>query len=167
MLGAVYAHNGSMALPLVLLLAFLGTVAGTSLDYALGRFGLQSVVRHTHIASRLEPRLVMAERFLERRGVWAFLLAHFIGHVRSFLAITAGMTRLPVRRFLLYEGVAALAWNIVFAGTGYLLGENLDRLQSLMGRGGLAVGLVVLMCYGTYRVVRRVRDARRVATGEI
>jgi len=37
MLGAVYAHQGSMALPAVFLLAWLGMVAGTSIDYLLGR----------------------------------------------------------------------------------------------------------------------------------
>jgi membrane protein DedA with SNARE-associated domain len=166
MLGAVYAHNGSMALPVVLLLAFVGMVMGTSLDYALGRLGLQSTVSHTRFAPRLEPRLARAEQFLERWGAWAFLLAHFIGHVRSFLAITAGMSRLPVRRFLVYEGVAALVWNLIFVGAGYALGENLDHLQHLMGWAGLAMALAALVSYGVYRIVRQIRNARRVGSSE-
>lgn len=167
MLGAVYAHDGSMALPLVLLLAFLGMVTGTSLDYALGRLGLHSAMSHTRFAPRLEPRLAQAERFLERWGAWAFLLAHFIGHVRSFLAITAGMTRLPIRRFLLYEGTAALIWNLIFVGVGYTLGENLGRLQYLMGWAGIAIGTAALLCYGGYRLLRRRRAARDGAPPDV
>jgi membrane protein DedA with SNARE-associated domain len=162
MLGAVYAHNGSMALPLVLLLAFLGMVMGTSLDYALGRLGLHSSLGHTRVGLKLEPRLAQAERFLERWGAWAFLLAHFIGHVRSFLAITAGMTRLPLRRFLLYEGTAALVWNLIFVGVGYALGGNLDRLQHLMGWAGVGVALVAAVSYGAYLAVSR-RSGRKGA----
>jgi membrane-associated protein len=140
-------------------------VTGTSLDYALGRLGLHSAVSHTRFATRLEPRLAQAERFLERWGAWAFLLAHFIGHVRSFLAITAGMTQLPLRRFLLYEGTAALIWNLIFVGVGYAVGENLDRLQQLMGWAGIAIGVAVLLCYGVYRILRRRRAARHGARG--
>jgi membrane protein DedA with SNARE-associated domain len=166
MLGAVYAHDGSMALPTVLLLAFLGMVLGTSLDYTLGRFGLQSALSRSRFAPRLEPRLAVAERFLERWGSGAFLLAHFIGHVRSFLAITAGMTRLPVRRFLLYEGTAALVWNLAFVGAGYALGENLERLQRFMGWAGLTVALAAIACYGVYRLLRRARSDRRAGSAD-
>jgi membrane protein DedA with SNARE-associated domain len=167
MLGAVYAHNGSMSLPGVLLLAFLGMVMGTSLDYALGRLGLQSALRRTRVAGRLEPHLARAERFLDRWGAWAFVLAHFIGHVRSFLAITAGMTRLPVRRFLLYEGIAALIWNILFVGAGYAVGENLDRLQHLMGWAGMAVALSAAGCYAAYRIAARFRQPRPIRRSEV
>jgi membrane protein DedA with SNARE-associated domain len=167
MLGAVYAHDGSMSLPLVLVLAFLGMVTGTSLDYALGRLGLHSAIGHTRFAARLEPRLAQAEQFLERWGAWAFVLAHFIGHVRSFLAITAGMTQLPLRRFLLYEAPAALIWNLVFVGVGYTLGGNLDRLQNLMGRAGIAVAVAALLVYGVYRILRRLRTARHVQSPDV
>jgi membrane protein DedA with SNARE-associated domain len=166
MLGAVYAHEGSIALPGVLFLAVLGMVLGTSLDYTLGRLGLQSALSRSRFAPRLEPRLVAAERFLERWGAWAFLLSHFIGHVRSFLAITAGMTRLPVRRFLLYEGTAALVWNLAFVGVGYALGENLDRLQRFMGWAGLTVALAAIACYGVYRLLRRARSDRRAGSAD-
>ena len=44
LLGAIYAQRGAMALPLVLVLGWLGMVLGTSLDYALGRWGLHSTL---------------------------------------------------------------------------------------------------------------------------
>src|SRR5947209_12880114 len=117
-----------MELPLVLLLAWAGTMLGASLDFALGRLGLQSRLAGTHVYTRLEPRLDVAERFLQRYGIGAFLLAHFVGHIRSFVAITAGITKLPIRRFLLAEGIAALVWNAIFVGLGYTLGKHVDTL---------------------------------------
>ena len=159
LLGAIYAQQGTMALPLVLLLGWAGMVVGTSLDYALGRWGVTSALSRTRLYLKLRPRLDEAERFLERHGLGAFLLAHFIGHVRSFLAITAGSSRLPYRRFLLYEGVAALAWNLVFVGAGYLLGENVEQLQRFAGGVGLATLLLAVAFYAIYRVVRSTRPA--------
>lgn len=163
-LGAVYAHNGSMELPLVLLLAWTGTVLGASLDFTLGRLGLQSRLAGTSLYTRIEPRLNVAGRFLRRYGIAAFLLAHFVGHIRSFVAITAGITRLPVRRFLLAEGIAALVWNLMFVGLGYALGAHVDALQRVTGRAGLVFLLVALAGYGAFYVVKR-RRARAPASG--
>lgn len=157
-LGAMYAQQGTLAWPLVLLLGWAGMVAGTSLDYALGRWGVTSALGRTRLMCRLRPALDEAERFLERRGMGAFLLAHFIGHVRSFLAITAGTSRLPYRRFLVYEGVAALAWNAVFMGAGYAIGENLEQLQRFVGGAGLIALIFVAALYVSVRRLRRTHD---------
>lgn len=160
LLGAVYAHQGVLALPVVLVLGWLGMVLGTSLDYALGRWGLHALLGRTRLMTRLEPKLDEAERFLARHGAWALLLAHFIGHVRSFVAITAGTTRLPYRRFLLYEGIAALAWNILWVTAGYLVGENLGLLQRLVSGAGLAIALLLVAGYIAYRLYRLIKRRR-------
>jgi len=161
LLGAVYAQQGAMSLPLVLLLAWTGMVLGTSADYLLGRFGLRRFLAGRLLMTKLEPRLAEAERYLERYGAVAFLLAHFIGHIRSFLAITAGTSRLPIRRFLLYEGTAALVWNGAFVGAGYLLGENTEQLQRLVSGAGLTAVVVACALYVVYRVIRRKRAGEK------
>ena len=151
LLGAVYAQQGMLSLPLVLLCGWLGMVLGTSADFALGRWGVRSSLWHTRWRSRLEPKLADAGRFLARHGVWALLLAHFIGHIRSFVAITAGMSRLPYRRFLCYEAVAALAWNLVWVLAGYLVGTNLGLVQRFVSGAGLALLLAAGLGYLIYR----------------
>ena len=48
-------------------MCWLGMVLGTSLDYALGRWGLHSTLGRTHLMARLEPKLAKlaaAQRFL-------------------------------------------------------------------------------------------------------
>jgi len=164
LLGAVYAQQGVLAWPLVLVLGWLGMVLGTSLDYAVGRWALRATFGQTRLMARLEPKLGEAERFLERHGAWAFLLAHFIGHVRSFVAITAGTSRLPYRRFLVYEGSAALAWNLVWIVAGYMVGEHLVFLERVMGGAGLILVLVAVAAYLGYRLFVRGRSVRHEVT---
>jgi len=151
LLGAVYAQQGVLSLPLVVACGWIGMILGTSADFALGRWGVRSSLWRTHGQARLEPKLAEAGRFLVRHGVWALLVAHFIGHVRSFVAITAGMSRLPYRRFLFYEAIAALAWNLVWVLAGYLVGTNLGLLQRFAGGAGLALLLAAGIGYATYR----------------
>jgi membrane protein DedA with SNARE-associated domain len=165
LLGAVYAQQGILAWPLVLVLGWLGMVLGTSLDYVIGRWALRATLGQTRLMARLEPKLGDAARFLERHGAWAFLLAHFIGHIRSFVALTAGTSCLPYRRFLRYEALAALAWNLIWVMAGYLVGAHLELLQRLMSGAGLAVMLAVVAGYLAYRLFARKRAARNDVTG--
>jgi membrane protein DedA with SNARE-associated domain len=155
LLGAVYAQQGMLSLPLVFACGWLGMVLGTGVDFALGRWGVRSPLWRSHGQARLAPKLVEAGQFLVRHGIWALLLAHFIGHVRSFVAITAGMSGLPYRRFLGYEAVAALAWNLVWVSAGYLVGANLGVLQRFVSGAGLALLLAVGIGYLIYRRLHR------------
>jgi membrane protein DedA with SNARE-associated domain len=157
LLGAVYAQQGILSLPLVVLCGWVGMVLGTSLDYALGRWGLQELLRRSRLRGRLDPKLGEAERFLERHGAGALLLAHFVGHLRSFVAMTAGASRLPYRRFLRYECLAALVWNAIWTLLGYLVGENMGLVQRYMAGAGIVMVLMALAAYLVYRLYGRRR----------
>ncbi len=155
LLGAVYAQQGMLSLPLVFLFGSLGMIVGTSIDFALGRWGVRSTLWRMRSHPRLDAKLIEAKHFLLRHGVWALLLAHFIGHIRSFVAITAGMSRLPYGRFLSYEVIAALAWNLVWVTLGYVVGTNLGVFQRYMSGVGLGLVVAAVIGYFVYRHLHR------------
>jgi membrane protein DedA with SNARE-associated domain len=163
LLGAVYAQQGVLSLPLVVLCGWIGMTLGASADFALGGWGVRSPLWRTRWQARLEPKLAEARRFLARHGAWALLLAHFIGHVRSFVAITAGMSGLPYRRFLFYEAIAALIWNLVWVLTGYLVGTNLGVLQRFAGGASLIMLPAAAIGYLIYRRLRRKTSRRAMS----
>ena len=126
LLGAFYAREGTLSISLVILFATLGTIAGYHVDYLVGRF-LLNRFSATWSASRLgrklrlAARLRLTRRFLTKHGGKAILLSHAVGHMRSFVAVSAGMTMMPYPRFLVYEGIAATRWNILFCLAWYLI----------------------------------------------
>jgi membrane protein DedA with SNARE-associated domain len=165
LLGAFYAREGTLALPLVIFFAWIGTVVGYSTDYLIGRYLLGRATpkvtasrlgRRFHLAGRLRQ----AQRLLTRHGGKAILLSHVVGHVRSFVALTAGMTHMRYRRFLAFELVAALLWNTGFCLLGYIAGAQRERLQMFIERGGwvllgLAVAAYLIWRYAWPQVQRR------------
>jgi membrane protein DedA with SNARE-associated domain len=151
LLGAAYARLGTLNLGWVIFLATLGTLLGYHLDYLLGRFVLARVARQWSTSRlgrrlRLAGRLRLARRLITKHGGKAILLSHLIGHLRSFVALSAGMSRMNYLRFLGYELLAASLWNSAFCFLGYLLAAEIDRLQMLIERGGWAIiGVLVLL----------------------
>jgi membrane-associated protein len=173
LLGAAYARLGTLNLGWVVLFASLGTILGYHIDYLLGRFVLARVAsgwsmsrlgRHIRLAGRLR----LARRLIAKHGGRAILMSHLIGQLRSFVALSAGMTRMKYRRFLGYELVAAALWNTTFCLLGYLLVAEVDRLQVLIERAGwvlLGVLLLLLLAWRFFRqhIRHRMRQKRREA----
>lgn len=159
LLGAFYARQGTLNLGWVILFAWLGTVLGYHIDYLIGRYALGGVVGRvsdTRLGARLRlaGRLRQARRLLNRHGGKAILLSHTVGHIRSFVALSAGATRMSYRRFLAFELVAALLWNIGYGLLGYFLGTQRERLQMVIERAGWGVVAALLALFLCWRFVR-------------
>jgi membrane protein DedA with SNARE-associated domain len=173
LLGAVYARLGTLNLGWVIFLASLGTILGYHIDYLLGRFVLARVATRWSASKlgrhiRLAGRLRLARILIAKHGGKAILISHLIGHLRSFVALSAGMTRMDYRRFLVYELVAASFWNTAFCLLGYLLAAEVDRLQMLIERAGwVFLGVLVLLFlawrFFGKRMRQRIRQERREA----
>jgi membrane protein DedA with SNARE-associated domain len=167
LLGALYARLGILNLGWVIFLASLGTVLGYHIDYLFGRFVLAHAATRWSSGKlgrsiRLAGRLRMARMLLRKHGGKAILMSHLVGHLRSFVALSAGMTRMNYRRFLGYEVVAAFVWNTAFCFLGYLLAGEIDRLQLLIERTGwMLLGVLVLLFFAWRLVGKRVRQRMR------
>ncbi|HEU5348905.1 MAG TPA: DedA family protein [Ktedonobacterales bacterium] len=149
LLGAFYARQGSLNLFWVIFFAWIGTVIGYHLDYLLGRFALSRIMNRWGNSAlgqrlRLAGRLRLARRLLARYGGRAILLSHVVGHIRSFVALSAGATHMPYRRFLAFELLAALLWNIGFSVLGYVAGAEYERIQQIVERAGWVIAAVVI-----------------------
>lgn len=173
LLGAFYAYQGTLNIVWVILFAWIGTVLGYNADYLIGRLLLSRLAGRWSASwlgqkLRLAGRLRLARMFLAKHGGKAILLSHVVGHVRSFVALSAGATHMRYRRFLSYELIAALLWNTLFCLLGYFAGSEREQLQLLLERSGWAVLLVVALAYAGWRLVRwrlaRLRLERRLTS---
>ena len=150
MLGAFYARQGTLNLWWVIFFAWIGTVLGYHADYLLGRYALSKLMLRWGGSPlgrrlRLAARVRLARRLLAKYGGRAILVSHVIGHIRSFVALSAGATHMPYRRFLAFELVAAFIWNLGFSVIGYLAGAEYERIMQIIERAGWFIaGAVVL-----------------------
>lgn len=163
--GGFYARLGRLDFPTVLLLGWLGVFAGNQFDYWLGRLGLYRVLTRFLPADTLNSGLGRAQRFLERWGALALVAAHFVGYTRMFVAISAGVSGVSFRRFLLYDALAAAAWAGIYCSAGYLLATNVGLLEAFYFRFGPAAVIVIALILlvrvvGPRWLSRRARRAR-------
>jgi membrane protein DedA with SNARE-associated domain len=81
--------------------------------------------------------------------------------IRAFISMPAGVERMPLPKFVLLTTLGSLMWNATLLITGYLLGENWQRVADIAGIFQyVAIGLICLIAV---RFVLKRRARRRAA----
>jgi membrane protein DedA with SNARE-associated domain len=104
----------------------LGSIGG----WAIGAYGGRPLLeRHGRWLHATPERLDRAERWFSRFGPFAVLLGLCTPVVRSFIAVPAGIVRMPLGRFALLALVGCVPWCFGLAGAGWALGRSYNRLH--------------------------------------
>jgi membrane protein DedA with SNARE-associated domain len=156
------ARTGGLNVVAVWPAATAGSLLGALLLYGLGAWlgyeRLHRLAGHRWFVFVSRHDLERGERVFERHGGKVVLFGRCVPFVRSVVSIPAGISRMPLPRFVVLTVIGSGAWNAVFIALGWVLGENWDRVEGFLGPASyvvlalLAVGLVALM-------VRRSRSA--------
>jgi membrane-associated protein len=165
-LGGVLAHSGRISLAAAIATGVAGAIIGDSVGYWLGRRG-RGLLLSTPIGRRVKPeQLRRAESFLNRGTGVTLFFGRLTAGARVLLPGLAGASRVPYRRFLLWNALAGALWATAHVLLGYLAGESWQRINHLAGRVALYIllGAVALAAAAllTHRLLRRRRN--RAAT---
>ena len=140
-----------------------GAFLGDAVSYWLGRKLGPSAWRSPLLSN--QRRLAARSRlFFRRWGVASIYLCRFMGPVRAFVPLIAGITAMPHLKFQLANFGSAAVWVPVMLAPGYLGGLGLRWLEQYehgleYGLGAVAVVIVfVLLARGWLRA-RAIRAA--------
>jgi undecaprenyl-diphosphatase len=148
LVGGFLAYRGSASLPAMMVVAALGAIVGDSIGYEIGhRFG--PPLKASRLGQRVgAERWQRAEAYLARNGGRAVFLGRFVGVLRALVPTIAGLSRMPYRRFLLWNALGGAIWGPTFVLLGYLAGSSYKRVETIAGRASLVLLLVVVIVVG-------------------
>jgi len=66
----------------------------------------------------------MAEQFYVKYGGMALILGRFFPIIRTFAPIFAGVVKVDLRKFTLYNIIGSVAWVTTLCLTGFFLGRK-------------------------------------------
>jgi membrane protein DedA with SNARE-associated domain/membrane-associated phospholipid phosphatase len=163
--GGVVAGQGKIDVVALLAIVWAAAVAGDVTSYVLGRrLGREFLVRHGPRVKITEARLEQVEAFFHRHGGPTILIGRFIGLVRALAPFIAGASRMPFRRFIPYDVIAAGLWSATFVLLGYFFWRSFHEVIAIAKQGAFAFGTVVVVLVGTVVAIRHLRDpANRAA----
>ena len=165
------AGRGRMYLPVAVAMPLLAAMICDTLWYILGRRRGAGILRLICRIS-LEPDSCVRRTQLsfERRGAWALVIGKFVPGLSAMTAPLAGISRMPWRRFALFDALGSLLWSCAYIATGLLFSSKLERaLASLrfLGGGLMALLLAALGGYIVWKWQNRRRFLRKLRIARI
>jgi membrane protein DedA with SNARE-associated domain len=146
---------------IMLPVCIVGVIIGDGFLYAIGRLWGPKLLQNEWVKRRLfsPERLAKIEQNFKQYGVQILLFARLTPGVRAPVFFTAGMTKLPLSRFLLADGLYAIPGVSLLFFLSYWFTESV--VQFVKGPFEQAKHLIVLVVivivvgYFVYRALRK------------
>jgi undecaprenyl-diphosphatase len=159
--GGVIAGQGKIDPIALIAIVWACCLAGDVTSYVLGkRLGRGFLVKHGRRVQITPERLDKVEDFFHRRGGLTILVGRFIGFVRPLSPFLAGSIKLPFRRFIAYDVLAAGLWSTTFVLLGYVFWHSFDKVTEYAKKGALFLGAAVALGIGLVWLVRHRSEVR-------
>src|SRR5512141_1155797 len=157
-------YTGQFTLQGAALAGALGCVVGSIPAYYLGQFGGRPLIeRYGKYLLISRKELDLADRLFQRWGHWVVFAARLLPIIRTFIAFPAGVSKMPMGKFIVLTFVGSYPWCLALAYAGAKLGEawHTDpRLKALYHRFELVI-VVGCVAAVVWFVWHKVREARR------
>lgn len=149
---AVHSHTWGFVA--VAIAGTLGNLVGAAIGWWIGdRGGRAVVLRYGRFFHVSEARMARAERWFDRYDDWAVPIGLATPLARSFVAIPAGIVRVPFRKFLALALFGSAAFCFGLGAAGWALGSAYTHAHKALGYVDyvVAAGLVLAVAYLVYR----------------
>jgi len=119
------ASTGALNIIFIFLVLSLAAILGDSVNYWIGNLFGKNFLK----ADTKNPRFIRkdyldrSEKFYEKHGGKAIIIARFIPIIRTFAPFTAGLARMDYKKFLSYNIVGGILWVGLVSLGGYLFGN--------------------------------------------
>ena len=116
--GLVSATRDDTNIIFLVTVIFIAAFLGDQVGYVLGRrYGRAYLQRHS--SPRIERMIARAERFYEKYGWSAVILARFYPWIRTFMPPIAGIGKMNYYKFLAANALGAFLWGVGITMLGF------------------------------------------------
>lgn len=117
-----FAASGSVNLAIITVVIFVAAVLGDAVNYKIGSIMGPAVWQKKDSKIFKLEYLHKTQKFYEKYGGKAIIIARFVPIIRTFAPFLAGVGSMNYARFAMYNVVGAALWVGSMVGAGYLFG---------------------------------------------
>ncbi len=161
----------TLNIPIMILAATLGSLVGAIVLYYIGKiFNKERLKRiiNGKIGKVLRLKasdIEKADKWFDTKGNKTVFFCRFIPIVRSLISIPAGMSEMPMQKFLLYTISGSLIWNTVLIIVGSIVGDKWETIVGYLDNFSniILIILVIIFVVALYYwfVIRKKKQSKK------
>lgn len=143
---------------LMIVFSTLGSVVGAIVLYYIGKILNKDRLKKL-VAGKVGKVLRLkasdidkADHWFDTKGNKTVFFCRFVPVVRSLISIPAGMSEMPMAKFLLYTTVGSAIWNSVLLIVGNQVGENWKSILGIMDQYSHIVLILLILLFVLFLV---------------
>ncbi len=149
--------QGKFELISIVLIATLGSLAGSIISYFLGKFfGREVFLKFGKYVFLEKHHLDIAHSWFEKFGGKTVFFCRFVPAIRHVISIPAGIAEMNFAKFALYTFAGALCWNSFLLAMGMLLEKNWLEIAKFSGILDIIV-IIAVIAFATWFVARHLK----------
>ncbi len=129
------AKQGILSLRRVIIIIALGAILGDVISYFLGReYGYSFIARYGKYFFFKKEQYEKTKRVMEKHAGKSLFFGRFYALTRPITPLIAGITDVPLGRFMFFNVVGGILWAICFVMIGYVFGSSYHLVSPYIGR---------------------------------
>jgi membrane protein DedA with SNARE-associated domain len=143
--------KGEMNIFISIAVGTFGSLAGALFNYYLAKkFGRKGVLSFGKYFFFTEEKLQKMEKFFVEHGNFSTFVSRLIPGVRQLVSLPAGLSNMPIKKFVFATTLGAGLWTIILVMLGYILGNNEALLSEYLKEITLITLGVIALATGLY-----------------
>ena len=127
---------------LLITLLIIAAVSGSTVGYLTGRWAGKYLRNMNDSLFFKKKYLAMTEAFYQKHGMMAFILGRFLPIVRTFVTILAGMVKIDLTKFVIFNFLGASIWILTMVLSGHFLGRIFPGITTYLEI--IVVGMILV-----------------------
>jgi len=151
------ASQGHGSIVAIIGLAIAAAVSGALLGYVVGRrWGREVLGRWAWLERVTQKGIDRSQQFFDQHGPKAVFLGRFVPVLRATLGWMAGVGRMRLGSFLVWNVAGAVAWGLLIGLLAYYLGQAVVvAIERDLGIGIGVIAAIILLLAGIHLLRRR------------
>ena len=161
----------SLNIPIMIVAATLGSLLGAIVLYYIGKIFNKERLKRI-ISGKIGKVLRLkssdiekADKWFDTKGNKTVFFCRFIPIVRSLISIPAGMSEMPMQKFLIYTILGSLIWNTVLIIVGSIVGDKWETIVGYLDNFSniILIILVIIFVVAMYYwfVIRKKKQSKK------
>lgn len=154
-LSGIMASRGYLKIEWLLIVVVIAAFLGYLTSYLIGFWFGEVIARKKLVKDKYYKP---TQYFFKKYGGISILFSRFLSLLRSFTALIAGISKMNMLVFIIFDCLGAIVWSLFYIYLGYFLGlqfQEVEKYFGIMGILMLICGILILYIFYKYKAKRR------------
>ncbi len=129
-------------IPALVILMSVAAILGNVVGYYFGKRVGEALYKRPDSFFFKRRHVDATKTFYEKHGGKTLFIGRFLPVIRTFAPILAGVIKIDIKKFMLYNVTGAVCWIGSFCSIGFFLGTKYPGVKEYLGY--IVIGLIII-----------------------